>query len=92
MPALLQPAKGQFGLKDYEKVFSAEQTNGLLLGNIPGLEASQDIYQLRGVDRSKGAVVVVRPDQYIAQVLPLDEFAAFDEYFATYMLDTKVKA
>ena len=89
---LLQPAKGKFGLKDLEKVFSAEKTNGLLLGNIPGLEATKDLYDLRGVDRTKGAVVVVRPDQYIAQVLPLDDFDTFDAYFATYLLDTKVNA
>ena len=89
---LLQPTKGKFGLKDYEKVFSAEQTNGLLLGNIPGLEATKDLYELRGVDRAKGAVVVVRPDQYIAQVLPLDEFDTLDSYFATYLLDIKVSA
>ena len=90
MHELLQPTKGKFGLKDYEKVFAAEQTNGLLLGNIPGLEASKDIYQLRGVDRTQGAVVIVRPDQYIAQVLPLNEYAAFDEYFATYLIDAEV--
>ena len=89
---LLQPAKGKFGLKDLEKVFSAEKTNGRLLGNIPGLEATQDLYDLRGVDRAKGAVVVVRPDQYIAQVLPLNDFDTFDKYFATYLLDTKVSA
>src|SRR5690606_29077285 len=87
---LLQPTKGKFELKDYEKVFSAEVTNGLLLGNIPGLEATQDIYQLRGIDRSKGAVVIVRPDQYIGHILPLDEFAAFDDYFATCLLEVHV--
>lgn len=89
---LLQPSKGTFGLKDYEKVFSAEKTNGRLLGNIPGLDATQDLYELRGVNRSKGAVVIVRPDQYIAQVLPLNEFDTLDTYFATYLLDTKVSA
>ncbi len=87
---LLQPTKGKFELKDYEKVFAAEQTNGQLLGTIPGLEATQDIYQLRGIDRSKGAVVIVRPDQYIGHVLPLDEFEAFDQYFETYLLDANV--
>ena len=38
-----------------------------------------DIFELRGVDRG-GCVVVVRPDQYVAAVLPLDatdELAAF---------------
>lgn len=89
IPSLLQPAKGKFGLKDYEKVFSAEQTNGMLLGNIPGLEVSQDIYDLRGLDRTQGAVVIVRPDQYIAQVLPLNEYAAVNDYFAKYLLEAK---
>jgi phenol 2-monooxygenase len=87
---LLQPTKGKFALKDYEKVFSAEQTNGQLLGSIPGLDATQDIYQLRGIDRTKGAVVIVRPDQYIGHVLPLDDFEAFDQYFATYLIDANV--
>ena len=86
VPTLLQPAKGKFGLKDYEKVFSAEQTNGQLLGTIPGIEATQDIYQLRSIDRGQGAVVIVRPDQYIGHILPLDAFDAFDDYFATFLI------
>ncbi|MGO3650074.1 hypothetical protein, partial [Agrococcus casei] len=38
-----------------------------------------DIFDARGISRD-GAVVVVRPDQYVAAVMPLeatDEFAAF---------------
>ncbi|MDN6636886.1 MAG: FAD-dependent monooxygenase [Yaniella sp.] len=85
VPKLVQPAKGKFALTDYEKVFSAEKTNGSLLGNIPGLEATQDMYDLREIDRNRGAVVIVRPDQYIGHVLPLDEFEAFDNYFATFL-------
>jgi phenol 2-monooxygenase len=41
---------------------------------------------LRGIDPATGAVVVVRPDQYVAAVLPLaapDELARF---FAPIML------
>lgn len=85
MPKLLQPDKGKFGLTDYAKIFSAEKTNGSLLGNIPGMEVTKDIYDLREVDRSRGAVVIVRPDQYIGHVLPLDGFESFDSYFATYL-------
>ena len=58
-PALL-PRKGRFGLIDYEKVFT--------------LDPSNDIFAQRGVDREKGALVLVRPDQYVAHVLPLDAF------------------
>ncbi|HVE52731.1 MAG TPA: FAD-binding monooxygenase [Ramlibacter sp.] len=74
MPALLLPRKGPHGLRDYEKVFC------------PDLEDGPDIFDLRGVDRARGALVVVRPDQYIAQVLPLDAHAALAAFFAGFML------
>lgn len=74
MPALLLPRKGRHGLFDYEKVFSPDLKNGA------------DIFDLRGVDRARGALVVVRPDQYIAHVLPLDAHAALARFFAGFMV------
>ena len=68
LPSILKPRKGCFALVDCEK------------GYCPDLRAGLDIFELRGVDREKGAIVVVRPDQYVANVLPLgahDELAAF---------------
>lgn len=73
MPALLLPRKGRYGLRDYEKVFSPDLKNG------------PDIFDLRGVDRERGALVVVRPDQYIAHVLPLHAHQALAEFFAGFM-------
>jgi len=73
MPELLLPRKGRYGLRDYEKVFS------------PDLKDGPDIFDLRGIDRSRGALVVVRPDQYIAQVLPLDAHQALAGFFAGFM-------
>lgn len=73
MPALLLPRKGRHGLIDYEKVFAADGRPG------------QDIYALRGIDRTGGALVVVRPDQYVAQVLPLDAHQALAGFFAGFM-------
>ena len=70
MPGLLLPAKGPLGLLDYEKMFS------------PHLKSGVDIFDLRGIDRDAGALVVVRPDQYIAAVLPLDGFDELAAYFA----------
>ncbi|MGO4475046.1 FAD-binding monooxygenase [Massilia sp. 2TAF26] len=74
MSALLWPQKGRHGLHDYEKVFSAKLKHG------------PDIFDLRGVDREQGALVVVRPDQYIALVLPLDAHQALADFFAEFML------
>ncbi len=62
MPALLLPRKGQHGLIDYEKMFC------------PDLKSGQDVFTMRGIDRRAGCIVVVRPDQYVAQVLPIDAF------------------
>ena len=74
MPTLLRPLKGRLGLCDYEKVFCPDVKNG------------PDIFDLRGIDRAQGALVVVRPDQYIAHVLPLDAYEALGSFFAGFML------
>ncbi|MDZ7938213.1 MAG: FAD-binding monooxygenase [Rhodoferax sp.] len=74
MPELLRPQKGRYGLRDYEKVFS------------PDLKSGADIFDLRGIARAQGALVVVRPDQYIAHVLPLDAHTALADFFAGFML------
>jgi phenol 2-monooxygenase/3-hydroxybenzoate 4-monooxygenase len=74
MPALLLPRKGRHGLRDYEKVFSPDLKNG------------PDIFDARGIDRARGALVVVRPDQYIAHVLPLDAHAELAAFFARFMI------
>ena len=68
LPSLLRPRRGTFGLTDYEKVFCADP------------RPEHDIFETKGVDRALGCVVIVRPDQFIAHVLPLDagdEIAAF---------------
>src|SRR5262249_23475777 len=68
LPPVLLPRKGRFGLIDYEKAFCADP--------------ARDIFELRGVDRETGCIVVVRPDQYVAHVLPPDEHAALERFFA----------
>jgi phenol 2-monooxygenase len=73
MPPVLLPRKGRFGLIDYEKMFC------------PDLKAGTDVFEMRGVDREHGCMVVVRPDQYIAHVLPLHGFAALVEFFEGFM-------
>ncbi len=75
MPALLLPAKGKLGLRDYEKMFC------------PDLKSGRDIFDLRGIDRTNGCMVLVRPDQYIAAILPLDGQAELAGFFARFMID-----
>ncbi|MBU4529587.1 MAG: FAD-binding monooxygenase [Hoeflea sp.] len=68
LPALLKPQKGKLGLVDYEKMFC------------PDLKAGPGIFGARGIDRKNGCLVIVRPDQYVAHILPFnahDKLAAF---------------
>ncbi|MCB5292501.1 FAD-binding monooxygenase [Arthrobacter sp. SO3] len=67
VPASFKPQVGPFQLTDYEKVYATDPT--------------ADIFELRGLDRG-GVVVVVRPDQYVANVLPLTATAQLGEFFA----------
>nr|WP_297457898.1 FAD-binding monooxygenase [uncultured Halomonas sp.] len=75
-PELLWPRKGRYGLHDYEKVFC------------PDLKGGQDIFDMRGIDREKGCLVIVRPDQHIAHVLPLEAHDELAAYFDRFMLQS----
>jgi phenol 2-monooxygenase len=66
LPPLLLPRKGRHGLIDYEKVFIADRT---------------DIFKARGIDRHKGALVVVRPDQFVAHIFPLNGYQEMNAFF-----------
>ena len=74
LPPALLPRKGRFGLIDYEKVFC------------PDLKAGPDIFDARGIDRAQGALVIVRPDQYVAHVLPLTAHDALVAFFQPILL------
>ena len=70
LPDYLWPAKGKYGLKDYEKIYHSQD--------------GHDIYGARDINRETGCVVIVRPDQHIAAILPVnahDELASFFDYF-----------
>ena len=65
VPPVFRPRVGRFELFDDENVFA--------------VDPEHDIFAERGI-APEGAIVVVRPDQYVAHVLPLhatDELRAF---------------
>jgi phenol 2-monooxygenase len=70
MPAPFKPKTGKLGLMDHEKIFCVDH------------KGAGDIYDMRGIDRERGCIIVVRPDQYVAHVLPLDGFEALSSFFA----------
>jgi len=74
LPRMLLPRKGRFELIDYEKAYT------------PDLKNDADIFDLRGIERADGAMVIVRPDQYVAHVLPLDGHDALKRFFEPFLL------
>lgn len=74
LPAALSPRKGDFGLVDHEKAFTADRRAG-------------DIFELRGINRRTGAMVLVRPDQYVAAVLPLHAHEALTDFLAGILVE-----
>ena len=75
MHPFLRPQVGAYRVRDYEKVFATDHSG------------RGDIFDMRGIDRVHGALIVVRPDQYVAQVLPLDVRGELSEFFAGFMLE-----
>lgn len=69
----LLPVKGKLGLRDRNKVFSAE------------VRHEQNFFDKRGVSRD-GCTVVVRPDQYVADVMPLDATDRLSAFFRQILL------
>ena len=69
----LLPLKGKLGLRDYEKIFCIGSKNG------------EDIFKLREINKETGCLVVVRPDQHIANILPLKAFSEISDFFDKFM-------
>jgi phenol 2-monooxygenase len=72
VPPIFLPRVGPFGVIDYEKVYAVDPRH-------------EDIFEARGIDRG-GCVVVVRPDQYVAHVLPLTARDELTRFFAANMV------
>ena len=77
VPAVFKPQVGPFKLTDYEKVYATDP--------------AVDIFEQRGLDRG-GEVVVIRPDQYVANVLPLTATAELGEFFAALLKPSQAVA
>ncbi|MCE7482164.1 FAD-dependent monooxygenase [Microbacterium profundi] len=71
LPSILLPKSGPLGLQDWEKAWATDDAD--------------DIFALRGI-ADEGAVIVVRPDQYVAQVLPLTARDELRDFFGGFLL------
>ncbi|UQN14793.1 FAD-dependent monooxygenase [Gulosibacter sp. ACHW.36C] len=72
VPNAFKPVKVPFGLEDINQIFATGH--------------GRDIHRDREVSRD-GAIVIVRPDQYVAGVLPLSARDELTSFFAQHMLE-----
>ncbi|KAM0747392.1 hypothetical protein T439DRAFT_329121 [Meredithblackwellia eburnea MCA 4105] len=77
-PDVLWPAKGQYGVRDYCKLYADDDTYFAGHGHI---------YEKLKIDPVEGCLVVVRPDQYVAQVTRVDEFEKLGSFFDAFMIE-----
>ncbi|WP_009883951.1 FAD-binding monooxygenase [Brevibacterium aurantiacum] len=66
VPTVFRPHVGEFSLEYVEKIYATLD--------------GEDIFEERGISRD-GAVVVVRPDQYVSGIFPLDAHDEIGSFF-----------
>lgn len=74
LPSLLKPKIGKYGVTDYEKMYS------------PDFKNDNNIFDMRGINKNTGCIVIVRPDQYVAHILPLDAYEELEKFFDGFLL------
>ncbi|MFT4307539.1 MAG: FAD-dependent monooxygenase [Microbacterium sp.] len=74
VPEILRPHSGPLGLQDWEKTWAVDPVS--------------DIFATRGISR-EGALVIVRPDQYIADVLALTARDQLADFFAGILMEQR---
>jgi phenol 2-monooxygenase len=74
VPEVFKPTKTPYGLIDVNQIFASGH--------------GRDIFRDRDIDKA-GAIVVVRPDQYVSGVFPLGAREELKAFFAQHMLPMK---
>ncbi|KAF9699947.1 hypothetical protein EKO04_001983 [Ascochyta lentis] len=78
IPQVFSPKTGKWGMKDLHKTYIDDEHYNAGHGHA---------YEKYGIDASNGAVVVVRPDQYVAKVVGLDGAERIGELFRGCLLE-----
>ncbi|RDW75236.1 hypothetical protein BP6252_06378 [Coleophoma cylindrospora] len=77
IPSFFFPVSGKWGMKDLHKVFFDDESYNSGHGHA---------YDFYGTDPNEGAVIIVRPDQYVSMVTSLDDHAGLGKFFAGFSL------
>ncbi|KAL4961141.1 putative FAD monooxygenase [Aspergillus stella-maris] len=62
---------------DYDKIF---------VDDVSYHEGHGRLYETWGIDPNKGCLVILRPDQYVSYIGPLEDYDAVDRFFSGFMV------
>ncbi|CAK7228717.1 hypothetical protein SBRCBS47491_007001 [Sporothrix bragantina] len=78
-PEVLRPYDEVEGW-DYNKIFVDEESYH---------EGHGEAYKNYGIDPAQGAVIILRPDQYVSYVGPVSDYESLDRFFSGFMIEQK---
>ena len=81
IPDVFSPKTGQWGMMDLHKTYIDDEHYNHGHGHA---------FEIYGVDPEKGAVVIVRPDQYVAKIMSLESVENMEEFFKGCLLEPRV--
>ncbi|EHY60609.1 FAD-dependent monooxygenase terD [Exophiala dermatitidis] len=77
IPAFFWPVTGKWKARDLHKAFVDDESYNSGHGHA---------YEKYGVDPDVGATVIVRPDQYVSKVIPIDDTEGIGELFDSFVV------
>ncbi|KAH7371031.1 FAD binding domain-containing protein [Pyrenochaeta sp. MPI-SDFR-AT-0127] len=78
IPGYFWPVSGKWGIRDLHQTYVDDEHYNSGHGHA---------YEKYGVDPSAGAVVIVRPDQYVSKITKLDDFDGITKFFEGCMIE-----
>jgi phenol 2-monooxygenase len=79
-PTVLVPEQKPYNVKAVDTLYSDEES---------WHDGHGHAYEGYGIDPAVGAVVLVRPDQYVSAVYGLEDFQSIASFFAKFMLEPR---
>ncbi|KAJ5611360.1 hypothetical protein N7510_008079 [Penicillium lagena] len=76
IPECFYPVSGKNQTRDLHKIFYDDEAYNLIHGHA---------YGFLGIDPKQGAIIIVRPDQYVSAVMRLGEYSEIGKFFAGFL-------
>ncbi|KAH8799108.1 FAD binding domain-containing protein [Xylogone sp. PMI_703] len=80
IPEYFYPVTGKWGMRDLHKVYIDDKSYHSGHGHA---------YEFYGVSPEKGAIAIVRPDQYVSMVLDIENHEGIGDFFGSFALERR---